>query len=486
MIDKTYNNHRFKKMASGLFGNHEEVIEALDELINKEPLVLADLTIHNLFLVAARLNPGSSPEGQNANLEAWKAFEVLKRQAGILAENPNSHQAEYLASELKRIFPLVNKLEGNRFEAILKPVLDIVRELGLAGKSLVPDIKKNMTMSSVWSRPEISPVVEDILRPFSVQRHETVILDPDTPPMENIANWNANKRRIRGATPSPSKEEVAKGGFVLRPSGDVAVKVQRQGTNEVFPGTIEEIEYRVRDMNGVIRPYPVLKIKPEGAQSGETIEVNLMQDPRRDACYKVWLSKDLSRLPLGDFVRVYNGIYVTTTDPAAMRLGSVPGQNAKFVRAILVSVNGDKVILKIVKDGLPYTVEVPTASVKPSEIAPSWARPYGTASTSLEANDVVEIEGETGQFVVRAAEKGEIVAVSIQNGKRVRVPSQKAVFKGRWDGRVISDPDFVSPNLAKPMPTAPSPKPPLPKPVPSPKPVPVSPAKPKPQGDIEL
>ena len=228
------------------------------------------------------------------------------------------------------------------------------------------------------------------------------------------------------------------------------VKIQHRRWTNPVPGTIEGVERKQKQLGTRIAYIPVLQIVPEGAEKGQIIEVSVVEPN-----HKVWISQDVAKIPIEE----YKGIFVKTTDPKAIDLAwPEKATRPVSINAVLVRKKGDTVILKISRGKTVYTVEVPTSSVTPTEIGPSWAEPYAREGAPFDVNDVVEIEGQEGPYLVKGKEAGKITVVSILRPKeRIEVPASTATYVGRYDldKGVVPQPHFKSPALSpKPVPQA--------------------------------
>ena len=258
----------------------------------------------------------------------------------------------------------------------------------------------------------------------------------------NVELW----KRLRSQVVPGKKVKVL---FHDAPSSAITMGEIKGVRYDVLPGD----ERKPREQRHVI---PVVTISfstsPQGSWTAETIgrqdftettaetEINLAK-PKAT----VWLSKDIEKVPLSE----YAGMWVNVSDPAALRfMGGPQGWNAS---AILMKVDGDRATIKVVKNDIPYVLEVPAASVKPTIFAPLWGQPFLKNKGQYSIGDVVQFEGK--EWLVSKVSPRQVGISPLRGaGQFVYVKPEELKYLGKFNvHKGVSDvPDFRSPTLKRP------------------------------------
>jgi hypothetical protein len=241
-------------------------------------------------------------------------------------------------------------------------------------------------------------------------------------PKENAATWKKIQKQI-------GKNTKVK----VRPIG--------QGAGAIALGTIAEITYVPYKVGTETFNVPVILIV---LRNDERISVNVLS-PKFD----VWTYRDVQDIPLSE----YKGIWVVTDDAAATNfVGAKPGT---FVQGILLSKEKETATIKIIKDGIPWTIEVPSSSVKPSKEAAQWGIEYSRRKSPVSIGEVVEIKSDPGtKYVVESFSEGKASLRPVSRPAAGVIMADYADLKyvGRFDlaKGVVGEPHMRSPLIKKP------------------------------------
>jgi hypothetical protein len=233
-------------------------------------------------------------------------------------------------------------------------------------------------------------------------------------------------------------------GFIS-PGSKVYFKLRGESDSSVAIGTLSSVDNKAYNYGGKVIEVPVLKISHSG---GGAIDVNLMS-PK----YDVWVARDVSTVSLDE----YKGFWVTSTDPVARDFSD---------KAMLMDKKDDVCRLKVIKDGMPWTISVPCSTVKPiypTEEGKWWGEKHVEMGHPFSQGDVVEKKSEPGQrYVIRSdimmeessgPREGKLKAVMLGSGKEVLLLPAELRYVGRFkQGKVVPEPHFFSKKLAPPAP----------------------------------
>lgn len=244
------------------------------------------------------------------------------------------------------------------------------------------------------------------------------------------------------------------------------VKVRPAKTNAIMVGQIERIDFieALIEDKGTVKPIrrPIFIIKLEDGTQLPKI------DPASPSA-EVWLFEDPEKLPLDQ----YKGMWVRSTDPAVVEMDEGIG--------MLMKRDGKVCTLRVMKDDLPWTVNVPCSSVKPSRTSPEWGIPFSNQKVPFVRGDVVATKSDPSSYLTFEGESednpGLVMVRSMdQAADAIAVKPEDLIYIGRYEkGKgIIRDPHFSSPALTpvppKPSGGRPTPmKPARPAPAPAPK-----------------
>ena len=178
------------------------------------------------------------------------------------------------------------------------------------------------------------------------------------------------------------------------------------------------------------------------SETNSEAEINLAK-PKAD----VWLSKDIEKIPLSD----YKGMWVSITDDHAVTkfVGGHPGSSTY---AILMKIDGDVATVKIMKNDVPYVLEIPTAHVRPTIFAPLWGQQFLKNKTQYSIGDVVQFENK--EWLVSKVSPRQVGISPLRGaGQFVYVKPEELKYLGQFNVHkgVSAVPDFKSPSLKKPV-----------------------------------
>lgn len=233
----------------------------------------------------------------------------------------------------------------------------------------------------------------------------------------------------------------------LVPGAKVKLRFLNTSTDNITFGTLTRVDFKDRHdkING---KDAVLKIPQYviGLKSGQEVTINPLAPEA-----EIWLYKDPEDIPLAQ----YKGIWIKTNDPMAKKIGEVNDDGT--VTGMRVAQSGETITLKIMKGDVPWTVNVPLSSCKPTMKAPVWGVPYAKNRSALGYGDVVSFDGDPSQqYVVEEIDGGtaKIRPVRARKGSgSVETDISQIKYLGRFEyGKgLVSDPHFTSPALkAKP------------------------------------
>jgi hypothetical protein len=138
-----------------------------------------------------------------------------------------------------------------------------------------------------------------------------------------------------------------------------------------------------------------------------------------------------------------------TDDPAVTKfMGSQQGSSTY---AVLMKIEGDVATVKIMKNDVPYVIEVPATSVRPTIFAPVWGQQFLKNKGQYSLGDVVQFEGK--EWLVSKVSPRQVGISPLRGaGQFVFVKPEELKYLGKYNVHkgVSAVPDFRSPTLKHP------------------------------------
>jgi hypothetical protein len=212
---------------------------------------------------------------------------------------------------------------------------------------------------------------------------------------------------------------------------------------------VENVPGRVRGKNGqpvdILIPHIVASLPAAAGLSSTQQQITL--EPISPHCpFDVYLAKEMEAMPLDQ----YKGHWVTTSDPLAKSFRNDEGKSV----GILLKRQKDVCTLKMMRGQVPWILDVPCSTVGPTREAPAWGRPWFDTGSRFSVGDVVQLNGEAGEFKVARHER-DLIGLSPLNhvpGKQLSpmgliwAKDSEVHYLGRLapDGTIIKDPHLSS------------------------------------------
>jgi len=385
-------------------------------------------------------NPSATPTMKIPSIEA------LSKLAPTM-DVVNSLMAEFVLARQKSLTVLGNKcieaigilgpkLKQDDAEQVIRRLftaasVDRYRELygiiakfGGIAEFLLPELYRQKDEAEGYVQRDIETTIQAIRQ--SPMSGDKPLVTPDK--KQTIENW---KRYKAEAVPGAK------------------VKLQPIGRTDNFigMGRISSVTYVDYAIEGQTIKVPVLNIELSNGMG--KIQVNIVS-PR----FSVWIYRDPEDMPLNE----YKGMWVKVEDPQVMDFVGT----AQPAHAILLKTDEQAATVKVVKDGIPWTFDVPIGSVRPSMESPQWGNEMARRKHGYGPGDAVKfIDDPNNQYVVERVEDNGNIAIrpvtTSPGAGHVTVSPLKIKYVGRHDyyKGVVLDPHFRSPALIQKTPQDP-------------------------------